>query len=239
MEGISHVSSVRSMPDSAESKRSREANGELARLIESARDGRAEAFGRLFEAFRRHLLLLANQELPPTLRGKLGASDLVQETAVDAQRDFLAFRGSTPEECFAWLRAILRNNVVDAVRRYKTSQKRAAGVEVSLASPEGRREGKTLQMPRALPDGSVIRREDASILAAMLRRLAADHQAVLRMRHWEGLSFQEIGERLDRSAEAARKLWYRAVERLQDEMDSAALDAVESSSEERFEPIKR
>lgn len=192
--------------------------GEVVCLLREARHGHDEAFGRLFEAFRRHLLLLAHHELPPLLRGKLGASDLVQETAVDARRAFDAFRGSTAEECFAWLRSILRNNVVDAVRRYATSQKRAAGLEISLASPTGRREGAVLEAPRGLPDASVIRREEALCVASAMARLAPDDQMVLRLRYWEGLSFVEIGSRMDRSGDAVRQLWYRAVIRLQEQL---------------------
>lgn len=202
---------------------SRQSGGLVVTLLDAARGGQDDAFGKLFETFRRHLLLVAHAELPPALRGKLGASDLVQETAVDARRDFPAFRGATAEECFAWLRAILRNNVVDAVRRYGTSQKRAAALEVSLTSPAGRREGAMLEAAHGLPDGSAIRREDAGILTAAVERLSADHQTVLRLRYWEGLSFVEIGDRMGRTPDAVRKLWYRAVERLQQEMKAAAV----------------
>ena len=195
-------------------------NGAAVRLLEAARGGQDDAFGRLFETFRRHLLLVAHRELPHGLRGKLGPSDVVQETAVDAQRAFEGFRGSTAEECFAWLRSILRNNVVDAVRRYELSQKRASGREISLATEAGRRQGGLVELPHGLPDGSAIRHEDADVLARAMARLSGDHHAVLRLRYWEGLSFPEIGQRLGRSPDAVRKLWYRAVERLQEEMNS-------------------
>jgi len=205
-------------------------------LLIAARDGQLDAFGRLFEAFRRHLLLLAHRELPLSLRGKIGPSDLVQETAVDARRDFREFRGSTPEECFAWLRSILRNNVVDAVRRYETAQKRAVGREISLTTPTGRRQGNMIELPDGLPDGSAIRREDAATLVSALGRLSPDHQVVLRLRYWEGLSFVEIGARIDRSPEAVRKLWYRAVARLQQQMESPDSEGVDSSGMDTFEP---
>jgi len=195
------------------------------RLIAAARAGHDDAFGRIFEAFRRHLMLVAHRELPQALRGKVGASDLVQETAVDAQRAFSGFRGSTAEECFAWLRAILCNNVVDAVRYYETSQKRAVGRELSLATETGRRQGVMVELPRGRPDGSAIRREDADMLAEVMTRLSDDHREVLRLRYWQGLSFPEIGERLGRSPDAVRKLWYRAVERLQEEMHEGSVAA--------------
>jgi len=211
----------------------------VVRLLGDARAGEDDAFGRLFEAFRRHLLLLAHQELPQSLRGKIGPSDLVQETAVDARRGFPAFRGSTAEECFAWLRSILRNNVVDAVRHYETSQKRSAGREVRLATPAGRREGIAVEMPHGLPDGSAIRREDAAILSHAMTRLSDDHRQVLHLRYWQGLSFVEIGTHLRRSPDAIRKLWYRAVERLQEEMrvaSSESTDDAGSSGVDHSEP---
>jgi len=194
-------------------------NDAAVHLLEAARRGQDDAFGRLFETFRRHLLLVAHRELPHGLRGKLGPSDVVQETAVDAQRAFEGFRGSTAEECFAWLRSILLNNVVDAVRRYELSQKRASGREISLATETGRRQGGLIELPHSLPEGSAIRHEDAHVLARAMARLSGDHRSVLHLRYWEGLSFPEIGERLDRSPDAVRKLWYRAVERLQDEIN--------------------
>lgn len=218
--------------------RSQQSGSTVVGLLEAARGGHDDAFGKLFETFRRHLLLVAHEELPPTLRGKLGASDLVQETAVDARRDFPAFRGGTAEECFAWLRAILRNNVVDAVRRYGTSQKRDATLEVSLTSPAGRREGAMLEAAHGLPDGSAIRREDAGLLATAMARLSSDHQAVLRLRYWEGLSFVEIGERMSRSPDAVRKLWYRAVERLQEEMRTESVAREDSSGIDHLDAVR-
>ena len=214
------------MPEPHDTDRSsQDASRAVHRLLEGARDGRDDAFGRIFESFRRHLMLVAHRELPHALRGKVGPSDLVQETAVDAQLAFSGFRGSTAEECFAWLRSILRNNVVDAVRRYELSQKRSAGREISLASETGRREGGLLQLPNGRPDGSAIRREDADVLATAMTRLSNDHCSVLRLRYWEGLTFPEIGDRLGRSRDAVRKLWYRAVERLQEEMNNESTRA--------------
>lgn len=220
---------------------SRQPDHGVALLLEAARRGRDDAFGRLFETFRRHLLAVAHRELPHTLRGKIGASDLVQETAVDAQRDFPGFRGSSPEECFAWLRTILRNNVVDAVRRYEGSQKRATGREISLASIDGRRQGAMLELPHGLPDKSAIRREDADGLMAAIARLPLDHRTVLQLRYWEGLSFPDIGARLGRSSDAVRKLWYRAVERLQIEFieySARTSHDVDSSDADDREPVR-
>jgi DNA-directed RNA polymerase specialized sigma24 family protein len=41
--------------------------------------------------------------------------------------------------------------------------------------------------------------------------LSAEHQEVLQLRNWQKCSFVEIGQHMNRSEEAARKLWARAV----------------------------
>lgn len=188
----------------------------LRGLIASARQGCPTALGRMFETLRMQLVALADQELPDALRAKLGPSDVVQETALDMQRDFDRFRGTTAEECFAWLRSILRNNVVDAVRRFEASQKREIAREESL---EGKAcDDAAMMASWRLPEGSAIRHEDAAAVTAALVRMPEDQRRVIELRYWQALSFSDIGLEMNRSADAVRKLWYRALGRLQREL---------------------
>ena len=59
------------------------------------------------EKYRNYLKLLADLQLSPRLRVKEGASDIVQQTMLDAHRDLGDFRGKSEEELKAWLRMIL------------------------------------------------------------------------------------------------------------------------------------
>ncbi len=61
-------------------------------------------------------------------------------------------------------------------------------------------------------------REEADRVDAALARLPEDHRRVIELRNREGRPFGEIGDILGRSADAARMLWFRAVERLQREL---------------------
>jgi RNA polymerase sigma-70 factor (subfamily 1) len=194
-----------------------DARTDIRDLIDRARRGGPEAIGRIFEAARGQLLELAERELPSDLRIKVGPSDLVQETAVDMQRDFGQFTGTTAEECFAWLREVLRHNVVDAIRHYRDAQKREAARETSLAGCRSKEVRGFGDAPRP-PDGSAIRREEAAAINAVMARLPPDYRRVLELRYWSGLSFVAIAPELGRSPDAVRKLWYRAVERLQSEL---------------------
>ncbi|NLY00666.1 MAG: hypothetical protein GXY83_31620 [Rhodopirellula sp.] len=67
----------------------------IGELIEAARAGSQEAMGELLQRCRKHLLLVAGRELSPRVRVKEAASDVVQETCVDAQQNLLAFAGET------------------------------------------------------------------------------------------------------------------------------------------------
>ena len=198
-----------------------DARADIRDLLAAAQRGSPEAIGRLFQATRGHLLQLAGRELPPELRAKIAPSDVVQDTAVDVQRNFGQFSGDTAEELFAWLREILRNNVVDAVRRYRDSFKRDAAREVSLDSAAVRRAGETLPALQHTPDGSAIRREEAAALGVVLARMPDDYRRVIELRYWQGLSFVEIAPQFGRSPDAVRKLWYRALERLQGDLAAA------------------
>src|SRR5262249_25645214 len=82
-------------------------------LLGPARAGSREALGQVIEAFRPYLLLVAREEQDPAFQGKGGASDLVEETFLEAVRDFDRFHGTTAEELLAWLRKLLLNNVAD------------------------------------------------------------------------------------------------------------------------------
>lgn len=191
----------------------------IADWIRSARAGSDEALGRLLEECRAYLLLVANRALPPELRGKAGASDLVQETFLQAQLDFPRFHDHTERELLAWLRRILLNNIANFKRHYCGTGKRQLGREVPLG--EGPLGEPSPEVPVAGPSPSslLVAEEQDAALAGALGRLPDEYRRVITWRNYDRLSFGEIGDRLGRSAAAARKLWVRAVERLQELLD--------------------
>ena len=69
------------------------------------------------------------------------------------------------------------------------------------------------------PSGQAMEHEQDQALRAALGRLPEDYRRVITLRYEEQLPFEEIGRLLQRSPEAARKLWARAVERLHEELD--------------------
>jgi RNA polymerase sigma-70 factor (ECF subfamily) len=191
---------------------------EFRQALAAARAGSTEALGRLWGECRNYLLLVANQNLAPDLGGKVSASDLVQDTFLEAQRDFAQFHGAGEEELLAWLARILLNNLANVTRHYKGTERRALDREVPLngrlAPPAG-----NLCRDTLTPSDKVMLREDVAALERALARLPEHYRQAIHLRYHEQLTFAAIGEALGCSAEAARKLWARAVDQLQRELN--------------------
>jgi RNA polymerase sigma-70 factor (ECF subfamily) len=185
-------------------------------LLLRARCGDQEALGQFLELYRNYLRLQARTLIGSALRVRLDPSDLVQETFLEAARDFGHFAGSTEGEMVAWLRQVLVRNLADQVRRHQ-SRKRDARREESL---EALLDRSSQQVQDALvtgistPSAQVRRREQAVVLADALAALPPDYREVIVLRHLERLKFDDIAARIGRSSGAARMLWTRALERL-------------------------
>src|SRR5882724_8951941 len=95
---------------------------ERANLLLRAQQGEEGAQGALLETYRNYLELLARIEIGRRLQTKVDADDLVQETFLEAHRNFGLFRGDQEAEFIAWLRAILATRIADLLRRYVGTQ---------------------------------------------------------------------------------------------------------------------
>jgi RNA polymerase sigma-70 factor, ECF subfamily len=190
---------------------------ELDSWIESARRGDRAALAKALMSFRDYLLLVANENLEPTLRGKEGASDLVQETFLRAQRGLSSFRGSSADEWRNWLRGILIRHIANERRRFAATAKRSVGREVPIQDWAG------IDPPQreATPSRELRQRERETALLDALGRLPEHYRDVVIMHHRDQQTFLEIGRRRGISEEAARKLWTRALGRLRKELGSA------------------
>lgn len=194
---------------------------ETRQWLEAARAGEAESLGLALESCRNYLLLIANKEMDPALTAKGGASDIVQQTFLEAQRDFGQFTGSSDSELLAWLRRLLLNNVANFRRHWVETDKRRADREVAIdgGSPSHAGASWLADGQQATPSRELMADEREAALHAAMARLPEDYQTVLRLRYQEDQSFDDIAAAMNRTANAVRKLWARAVERLQEEME--------------------
>ena len=196
-------------------------------LIQRCRRGDAAARDELFARYRHYLRLLAQGQLGRHLRAKCDPSDLVQQTLLEAYRDFPRFTGGTEAELLGWLRQILAHNLYNEARHYATKQ-RAADRELSLDDVRAGLDrssaalGRCLAAGGASPSQSAARREAAVQLADRLAQLPADYQAVIVLRIFEGLSAEETAQRMGRTAGAVRMLQMRALTALREQLSAQA-----------------
>ncbi len=177
--------------------------------LRQARNGSNSALGHALDAARKFLLLAANRALDDKLKVKVGASDLVQDTFVDAHRDFREFRGQTEREFYGWLMAIMANRLADRVRHYRKTKRRNIDCELPLASVDAALAH--FRDEAATPGTRFISNDEQRRVRLALAQLGEPHRTVLIQRTWNGASFAEIGALVGCSAEAARKTWTRAV----------------------------
>jgi RNA polymerase sigma-70 factor (ECF subfamily) len=190
-------------------------------LLDQARTGDGIALGRLLEHYRAYLSLLARLQIGRRLQGKVDPADLVQETFLAAHRDWTTFAGGSERELVGWLRGIMAGKLAKLVRHYLGTQRRDVRLERDLAAEMDQSSqalDRGLMIQQASPSEQAAQRENGVILANALSRLNEDYREVLILRHLEGLSFPEVSERMQRSLDAVKKLWTRALKQLRETM---------------------
>ena len=88
----------------------------VTELLDRAREGDSGCREELFGLCRSYLGFVARAQVESWLRVKVDASDVVQQTMMEAHRDFDRFSGKSEQEWLGWLRKILAHNVADFVR---------------------------------------------------------------------------------------------------------------------------
>ena len=197
-------------------------SNDVLQLLLSAKKGDENALADLLNHHRKYLLYLANQQMDNQIQGKVGTSDIVQESMFTAQQNFAKFDGDDLGQLKAWLRQILINDVYEAARKYKGTAKRQLDREQAIQY--GSRIESPLVDPGDTPKTNAVNAEEAEMLFAAMAQLPDNYQKVIQLRNWDQHSFSEIGFQMSHSEEAARKLWTRAILKLQEFMNPPSAD---------------
>lgn len=192
-------------------------HAKAAAKLRLAKKGVADALNEVLTLYRPLLLKIANEEMDAKLKVKEAASDLVQQTLLEAHQNFEKFKTAEPEEFLVWLRHLLRDNIADAIRQYRRAKKREIGRERPLASDHVRELLGKLSMRRDPgPQSDAIRQEDRQRILDALEKLDRENRQVLLWRFRDGLKYEDIGRKIDRRPDAARMLCNRALKRLKE-----------------------
>lgn len=174
------------------------------------------------ERFRGYLRVLAQQRYDKRLLGKADASDLVQQTLLEAHESIDQFRGSSEAELAAWLRRILANNLANAVRHYgqkKRDVTQERSLQAAMDQSSSRLE-KLVAAQTSSPSKKAQRNEQMLRLADALPELPESQRLAVVARYLEGLSLNEIAEKFGVSRAAVAGLLGRGLKKLRAKLDT-------------------
>jgi RNA polymerase sigma-70 factor (ECF subfamily) len=178
--------------------------------------------GPSLERYRAYLLVLARLQLSPRLQGKLDPSDVVQEALLKAHERQDQLRGASEEEVTAWLRRILTNTMVDALRHFGGAG-RDVGRERPLATvleeSSARLEALLAADTASSPTARSVQQEQLLRLAAALEQLPQDQRTAVEMHHLQEQPLEAIAQHMGRTKQAVGGLLRRAMRKLRQVLD--------------------
>ena len=183
-----------------------------------------------FDRYRGYLRLLARGAVGLRLGVRFDASDIVQETLLEAHRSQGQLRGKTGGQVAAWLRSILERKLAQARRNHKR-EKRDVRREVSLDSAlnaSSDRLAAILPGGDSTPSAKAVREEEAVRVATMLEDLPATQREAIVRTYLEGLSLDEAAAQMGKTPAAVASLVRRGLAQLRDV--AAALERRSGSS---------
>jgi RNA polymerase sigma-70 factor (ECF subfamily) len=173
------------------------------------------------EQFRPYLRVLARVQLGSRGRARLDASDVVQQTLLQAVRGLDQFRGRSDAELAAWLRQILARTLQNAVRdlgRDRRDVGRDCSLEAAMEASSARLEA-WLADPASSPQQRAERGEQLLRLTAALEELPEAQREAVVLHHLQGLTLAATAEHLDRSPAAAAGLIKRGLRQLRQRLE--------------------
>jgi len=176
------------------------------------------------DRYRSYLILLARAQLNPRLGCRVDASDIVQQTLLEAHAKEGQFRGTLDGQRGAWLRQILAHNLADALRgisRAKRDLHREQSLQASI-DQSSLRLGNLLAADGSAPGDALDREERAIHLADAMAELPEAQREALVMQYWQGMSLAEIAAQMSRTPAAVAGLLKRALKQLRQHLREPA-----------------
>jgi RNA polymerase sigma-70 factor (ECF subfamily) len=173
-------------------------------------------FDAVFNRYRGYLRFLAETKLDRRLQRKIDASDVVQETMINAFRAWNDLRGTSEAERLAWLRQILIRTLLHAVRDFGRAKRDIAREQplVQIADRSSACLEALCAADITSPSQIVVRAEELLNVADALDRLPEQQRAAIVAFYWHGRTLAEIAADLERTPPAVAGLIHRGVKQL-------------------------
>ncbi len=196
---------------------------ELDRLMTLASEGDAQARQQLLNRYREPLRRMVANRLDPRVSSRVDASDVVQDTLIEATRRMEDFLERRPIAFPAWLRQIATERIIDAHRRHVGSQRRSVTREIREPSVRDQSASRLVHLlldNQTSPSGQLMRRERLDRVRAALSALKPHDREVLELRHLDQMSILEIAETLGLTEAAVKSRLLRGLIRLRAELET-------------------
>jgi len=158
-------------------------------LVSRARTGDSEAFRALVVRYQRKVYAVALG----IVKDRDLAWDVAQEAFVRVHAHLAEFKGDASFS--TWVLRIATHLAIDSVRKERASAKQDLD-DVRDADLAGSGEGILATELGRSPQQNLLRRELAEKMTAALAQLPEKHRTILVLREVEGLSYEELAERL-------------------------------------------
>ena len=185
-------------------------------LVELVRRGERAAADQLFERYGLRVLEIVRMRLGRKLRGVLESTDIRQQVLADAFTRLDDFEMRDDSSLLRWLARFVEN-AIRAKSRYHEAAKRGLAHTVPLpGTGDGGASAHEIPLPSALPTPSVEvgRAETADAVRDAIAELPERYREVILLRDYADSPWEEVGEELDLSPNAARMLHSRALTKL-------------------------
>ena len=195
--------------------------GQVPGLVARAAAGDRVAIVELLGRYRPRLRRMVALRLDPRLRGRVDASDVIQEGYLDAMRRLDGYIRDPSVPFYIWLRFLVGQRVQEHHRRHLDTPGRDVGREVSIyrgAMPGASTGALAARLLGKLtsPSQAAMRAERKIRLQEALNRMDPLDREILVLRHYEQLTSGDAAAALGMDKSAASKRYARALERLQE-----------------------
>ena len=186
-------------------------------LVVLAKEGNQSALNQLYTIYAERVRWMVRFRMGKELRSKLESMDIVQDTLLYVLSRLDNFTYTNEGEFVRWLSKIAENELRGSLRRLH-ADKRDIRKEVRLdndgRTTESRYVGFNEQIQATTPSMVLSRKEDLAKLERAVDELKPEYREAIVLTKIEGLSYQEIGQRMGKSSDAARMLATRAMAEL-------------------------
>lgn len=177
-------------------------------LVQRAQAGDRAAFDELFRTLENRLLAFIRSRIPEGFGAQLEAQDILQDTLVRAFQYIDSFRGQDAEGFRRWLTGVANKTVLRAMESLRRN--RTLDLQDSVIARD------------ASPSKEMRREERLDRLQVAIDSLKGEYREVIFLTRVEGLTLKQAADRMGRSSEAVRKLFWRALQQLRSTLSNTA-----------------